>query len=87
MTSDPPPVAGFPLDSDPPLSPSLSGPQRDAESAKKFILKMYVDRHAGRHKPLYTHYTCATDTENIRVVFKAVKDTLLRDNLERFNLE
>lgn len=48
---------------------------------------MYVDRHIGRHKPLYTHYTCATDTENIKVVFKAVKDTLLQDNLERFGLE
>ncbi|XP_028273368.1 guanine nucleotide-binding protein subunit alpha-14-like [Parambassis ranga] len=67
--------------------PEYTGPQRDAESAKKFILKMYVDRHTGRHKPLYNHYTCATDTENIRVVFKAVKDTLFRDNLEKFNLE
>uniref|UniRef100_A0A3P9I279 Guanine nucleotide-binding protein subunit alpha n=1 Tax=Oryzias latipes TaxID=8090 RepID=A0A3P9I279_ORYLA len=67
--------------------PEFTGPQRDAEAAKKFILKMYVDRHTGRHKPLYTHYTCATDTENIKVVFKAVKDTLLQDNLERFGLE
>ncbi|XP_041825085.1 guanine nucleotide-binding protein G(q) subunit alpha-like [Melanotaenia boesemani] len=67
--------------------PEYTGPQADAESAKKFILRMYVDRHSGRHKPLYSHYTCATDTENIRVVFKAVRDTLLRDNLERFNLE
>ncbi|XP_061589696.1 guanine nucleotide-binding protein subunit alpha-14-like [Cololabis saira] len=67
--------------------PEYTGPRGDAESAKKFILKMYVERHSGRHKPLYNHFTCATDTENIRVVFKAVKDTLLRDNLERFNLE
>ncbi|XP_069025913.1 guanine nucleotide-binding protein subunit alpha-14-like [Embiotoca jacksoni] len=67
--------------------PGFTGPQRDVESAKKFILKMYVENHSGRHKPLYTHYTCATDTENIRVVFKAVKDTLFRDNLEKFNLE
>ncbi|KAM6902285.1 guanine nucleotide-binding protein subunit alpha-14-like [Xenentodon cancila] len=67
--------------------PEYTGPQGDAESAKKFILKMYVERHCGRHKPLYSHFTCATDTENIRIVFKAVKDTLLQDNLERFNLE
>ncbi|XP_024154912.1 guanine nucleotide-binding protein subunit alpha-14 [Oryzias melastigma] len=65
----------------------FTGNRGDADAAKKFILQMYVNRHTGRHKPLYTHYTCATDTENIRVVFKAVKDTLLRDNLERFNLE
>ncbi|XP_047425547.1 guanine nucleotide-binding protein subunit alpha-14-like [Mugil cephalus] len=67
--------------------PDFKGPQCDMESAKKFIMKMYVDQHVNRHKPLYTHYTCATDTENIRVVFKAVKDTLFRDNLDKFNLE
>lgn len=67
--------------------PEYTGSQGDAETAKKFILQMYVENHAGRHKPLYSHYTCATDTENIRVVFKAVKDTLFRENLEKFNLE
>lgn len=48
---------------------------------------MYVEMHTGHHKPLYRHFTCATDTENIRVVFKAVKDTLFRENLDRFNLQ
>ncbi|KAM9734962.1 guanine nucleotide-binding protein G(q) subunit alpha-like isoform 2-T2 [Menidia menidia] len=67
--------------------PDFQGPQGDAESAKKFILKLYVERHNEHPKPMYSHYTCATDTENIRVVFKAVKDTLLQDNLEKFNLE
>ncbi|XP_070706282.1 guanine nucleotide-binding protein subunit alpha-14-like isoform X2 [Pempheris klunzingeri] len=67
--------------------PAYSGPQHDAKSAKNFILQMYKEQHIGRHKPLYTHFTCATDTENIRVVFKAVRDTLFRDNLEKFNLE
>ncbi|XP_029940394.1 guanine nucleotide-binding protein subunit alpha-14-like [Salarias fasciatus] len=67
--------------------PRYTGPKRDAESAKKFILKMYTERHVGHQKPLYTHYTCATDTENIRVVFSAVKDTLFRDNLDKFNLQ
>ncbi|KAM7392666.1 hypothetical protein PAMA_007675 [Pampus argenteus] len=67
--------------------PAYTGPQCDAEPAKKFILQMYVENHSGRHKPLYSHFTCATDTENIRVVFKAVKDTLFRENLEKFNLE
>nr|XP_020476786.1 guanine nucleotide-binding protein subunit alpha-14-like [Monopterus albus] len=67
--------------------PAYKGPQCDAESAKKFILKMYIEQHSGHQKPLYTHFTCATDTENIRVVFKAVRDTLFRENLEKFNLE
>ncbi|XP_076613841.1 guanine nucleotide-binding protein subunit alpha-14-like [Chaetodon auriga] len=67
--------------------PAYTGPRCDAESAKKFILQMYKKQHGERHKPLYTHFTCATDTENIRVVFKAVKDTLFIDNLHNFNLE
>ncbi|XP_037547834.1 guanine nucleotide-binding protein subunit alpha-11 [Nematolebias whitei] len=66
--------------------PDYNGPQCNAETAKKFIQSMYIQRHAGRHKSLYTHFTCATDTENIRVVFKAVKDTLLQENLELFSL-
>ncbi|CAN9504544.1 unnamed protein product [Ophioblennius macclurei] len=67
--------------------PGFTGPKGDAESAKKFILSMYTERHAGHQRPLYAHYTCATDTENIRVVFDAVKDTLFRDNLDKFNLQ
>ncbi|CAJ1070150.1 guanine nucleotide-binding protein subunit alpha-14-like [Xyrichtys novacula] len=67
--------------------PAFKGPKGDAKSAEDFILQMYVDHHKGRHKSLYTHFTCATDTENIRVVFKDVKNTLFRDNLEKFNLE
>ncbi|XP_013861965.1 guanine nucleotide-binding protein subunit alpha-14 [Austrofundulus limnaeus] len=66
--------------------PDYNGPQSNANTAKKFIESMYIQRHVGRHKSLYTHFTCATDTENIRVVFKAVRDTLLQDNLEQFSL-
>ncbi|KAM3599391.1 uncharacterized protein V6R79_004814 [Siganus canaliculatus] len=67
--------------------PAYTGPRSDAESAKNFILQMYREQHGERPKPLYSHFTCATDTENIRVVFKAVKDTLFIDNLHNFNLE
>lgn len=61
--------------------PAYTGPNGDAEAAKKFIRQMYVNLHRGREKPLYAHYTCATDTNNIKKVFKDVKDTLFRDNL------
>ncbi|XP_038130849.1 guanine nucleotide-binding protein subunit alpha-14-like [Cyprinodon tularosa] len=66
--------------------PEYNGPKGDAESAKKFIEKLYIQLHQHSHKALYTHFTCATDTENIRIVFKAVKDTLFQENLERFNI-
>ncbi|KAM9516878.1 guanine nucleotide-binding protein subunit alpha-14-like [Salvelinus alpinus] len=66
--------------------PAFKGPRKDAESAKKFILNMYKEQHMGHHKSLYNHFTCATDTENIRVVFKAVKDTIFRENMTKYNL-
>ncbi|KAG7265614.1 hypothetical protein CRUP_015736 [Coryphaenoides rupestris] len=37
-------------------------------------------------KIIYSHFTCATDTENIRFVFAAVKDTILQLNLKEYNL-
>ncbi|XP_037339983.2 guanine nucleotide-binding protein subunit alpha-14-like [Pungitius pungitius] len=67
--------------------PNFTGPRCDAKSAEKFILQMFVENHRGHQKALYKHYTCATDTNNIRVVFKAVKDTLFMENLRMFTLE
>ncbi|KAF6777023.1 hypothetical protein AHF37_02805 [Paragonimus kellicotti] len=46
--------------------PEYDGPQRDAESARDFILKMFVELNPDPHKIIYSHFTCATDTENIR---------------------
>ncbi|XP_034397845.1 guanine nucleotide-binding protein subunit alpha-14-like [Cyclopterus lumpus] len=66
--------------------PEFTGPQKDTTSAQEFILKMYQDQNPDKDKQLYPHFTCATDTENIRFVFVAVKDTILRHNLKEFNL-
>jgi hypothetical protein len=32
---------------------------------------------------VYHHITCATDTQNVEVVFNATKDIILRKNLMR----
>lgn len=64
----------------------FAGPQQDPNSAQEFILKMYQEQNPDKEKTLYPHFTCATDTENIRFVFVAVKDTILRHNLKEFNL-
>lgn len=68
------------------LSFYISGPQRDAQAAREFILKMFVDLNPDSDKIIYSHFTCATDTENIRFVFAAVKDTILQLNLKEYNL-
>uniref|UniRef100_A0A8C7Q0D0 Guanine nucleotide-binding protein subunit alpha n=1 Tax=Oncorhynchus mykiss TaxID=8022 RepID=A0A8C7Q0D0_ONCMY len=66
--------------------PEYTGPQNDPKAAREFILKMYQEQNPDREKTVYSHFTCATDTENIRFVFVAVKDTILRHNLKEFNL-
>ncbi|CAG5090383.1 Similar to Guanine nucleotide-binding protein G(q) subunit alpha (Homarus americanus) [Cotesia congregata] len=66
--------------------PEYDGPQREAIAAREFILRMFVDLNPDSEKIIYSHFTCATDTENIRFVFAAVKDTILQFNLKEYNL-
>lgn len=78
--------------------PCSPGPKQDAEAAKSFILDMYTRMYAGcvdgtdgdkkgsRSRRLFSHYTCATDTQNIRKVFKDVRDSVLARYLDEINL-
>ncbi|KAM7166690.1 guanine nucleotide-binding protein subunit alpha-14 [Macrochelys suwanniensis] len=66
--------------------PEYTGPKQDVKAAREFILKLYQDQNPDKEKVIYSHFTCATDTENIRFVFAAVKDTILQLNLREFNL-
>lgn len=68
------------------LSAYSTGPKNDAKAAMKFILSMYEEQNRDTNKRTYAHFTCATDTENIRFVFSAVKDTILQNILSTFNL-
>ena len=64
----------------------ILGPEKDVEAAREFILGMFVDLNPDPDKIVYSHFTCATDTENIRFVFAAVRDTILQYNLKEYNL-
>ncbi|CAG0894857.1 unnamed protein product [Darwinula stevensoni] len=66
--------------------PEYDGPQKDPIAAREFILRMFVELNPDAEKIIYSHFTCATDTENIRFVFAAVKDTILQLNLKEYNL-
>ena len=63
-----------------------AGPPKNDEAAREFILTMFVDLNPDPEKIVYSHFTCATDTENIRFVFAAVRDTILQYNLKEYNL-
>ncbi|XP_017054141.1 G protein alpha q subunit-like [Drosophila ficusphila] len=64
--------------------PAYDGPKRDADAAQKFILKMFLDSNI--RPDIYSHFTCATDTEHIKLVFAVVKNKILRHNLLANNL-
>lgn len=77
----------------PHLSPAGSRKQ-DAAAAMEFIMHLYLaeaerkEKDKGKHdkKTVYPHFTCATDTHNIRRVFSAIRDTVLLNSLKEFSL-
>eukprot|EP01097_Dermamoeba_algensis_P010428 TRINITY_DN771_c0_g2_i2.p1 TRINITY_DN771_c0_g2~~TRINITY_DN771_c0_g2_i2.p1 ORF type:complete len:361 (-),score=68.10 TRINITY_DN771_c0_g2_i2:163-1245(-) len=56
--------------------------------AADFIKSKFVSLNRNpQSKPIYAHITCATDTSNIRVIFKAVKDTILASDFKNAGLK
>jgi hypothetical protein len=45
-----------------------------------------LDTATSPNKQIYTHITCATDSENMKVVFHAVQDIVIRDSLRKNGL-
>lgn len=70
--------------------PNFTGRRQEPEDAKNFIRKMYdqraINRDREERKTLYPHFTCATDTNNIRNVFEDVKDTVLLKSLGDYGI-
>ncbi|EDW90735.1 G protein alpha q subunit [Drosophila yakuba] len=66
--------------------PDYNGPKKDAKAAREFILQMFIDTNSDPYKYIYPHFTIATNTDNIRFVFTAVKDTILETHLKETNL-
>ncbi|CAP35981.2 Protein CBG18556 [Caenorhabditis briggsae] len=58
------------------------------DDGSAFIQKQFeiVNKRQGGQKEIYTQFTCATDTNNIRFVFDAVTDIVIRDNLRTCGL-
>ncbi|GAA6075122.1 guanine nucleotide-binding protein G(i) subunit alpha-2a [Tachysurus ichikawai] len=50
--------------------------------ASEFIRTKFEDLNKKKDtKEIYSHFTCATDTENIQFVFDAVTDVIIKNNL------
>lgn len=65
----------------------FQGDPHNLKDVQKFILQMFDSRRRERSKALFHHFTTATDTDNIKFVFHAVKDTILQDNLKSLMLQ
>lgn len=62
------------------------GKDKDVKSAAMFIQQQFIDQNTVSGKVIYPHFTTATDTSNIQVVFQVVMDSILRDNLRKASI-
>ncbi len=65
-----------------------TGDPHSLDDVQKFLVDCFRNkRRDQQQKPLYHHFTTAINTENIRLVFRDVKDTILHDNLKQLMLQ
>jgi len=58
----------------------------DPEKAYDFIAMKFIERLQDERKQIIFHVTCATDTDNIRIVFEAVKAIILGNRMKAIGL-
>lgn len=51
------------------------------EAAAAYVQTQFESKNRSPNKEIYCHLTCATDTGNIQVVFDAVTDIIIANNL------
>lgn len=67
--------------------PQFTGNSHSVQDVQAFILGMFTGVARDSRRGLYHHFTTAVDTENIKVVFNSVKDTILHRNLQILMLQ
>ncbi|KAI7877236.1 guanine nucleotide-binding protein subunit alpha [Lichtheimia hyalospora FSU 10163] len=65
--------------------PDFKGPET-YDAAGDYILNRFVSLNQSDSKQIYTHFTCATDTQQIRFVMAAVNDIIIQNNLREGGL-
>ncbi|KAM6295181.1 guanine nucleotide-binding protein G(t) subunit alpha-2 [Aegotheles albertisi] len=62
--------------------PDYDGPNT-FEDAGNYIKTQFLDLNLRKDvKEIYSHMTCATDTQNVKFVFDAVTDVIIKENLK-----
>ncbi|KAJ3149101.1 guanine nucleotide-binding protein subunit alpha [Geranomyces michiganensis] len=65
--------------------PDFEG-EEDYDAACEYILNRFVSLNQSDQKQIYTHFTCATDTTQIKFVMAAVNDIIIQTNLRACGL-
>jgi len=68
-------------------SPGYRGNPKSVEDVKRFLLSYFLSAKRYSERALYHHFTVAVDTNNIKIVFKDVKDSILKKNLDALLLQ
>ncbi|XP_026222913.1 guanine nucleotide-binding protein G(t) subunit alpha-2 isoform X1 [Anabas testudineus] len=62
--------------------PDYDGPNT-YDDASNYIKTQFLDLNMKKGvKEIYSHLTCATDTKNVEIVFNAVTDIIIKENLK-----
>ncbi|KAL3207946.1 hypothetical protein MRX96_039370 [Rhipicephalus microplus] len=65
----------------------FKGDPHNLADVQRFLVNWFYEARRSQHKPLFHHFTTAVDTENIKVVFNAVRDTILQKNITQLMLQ
>lgn len=60
---------------------SFTGDQTDEREVCAYLKKVFLSINRVPSRPIYVHYTCATDSESMRFVISAVTDVVFQKNL------
>lgn len=69
-----------------PIADAAHNPDEEYTHACKFLAQKFTGLNRNPAKTIYVHYTCATDTSQIRFVLQAVRDIITRINLQQVGL-
>ncbi|XP_071780389.1 guanine nucleotide-binding protein G(o) subunit alpha-like [Centroberyx gerrardi] len=67
--------------------PSYTGADGDVDAAARHITAMFVACNVRPDEPVYHHFTTATDTANVQLVFRVVMDQIIKENLAAVPLQ
>lgn len=67
--------------------PEFVGDYSDLKTVQNFILDLFESVRRDKEKQMYHHFTTAVDTENIKYVFNAVRNTILQNNITQLMLQ